>query len=68
MKEIPSNYQELSREYLLTRKLVKNLALRVKLYHHWSDEQALKEARAWSRRLAVARNKHPDREQQLRLF
>jgi len=66
--ELPKTYEELSREYLKTRSAIRLLKQRVDTFHGLNDQNDLRALRAWSRRLAVARNRAPDKPEQMKLL
>ena len=67
-QSLPESYDELCSEYQKTRAAIKLLQARKDAFHGYNDENDLRDLRAWSRRLAVAKNKHPDKPEQLKLL
>ena len=65
---LPESYDEIVVEYVKTRAAIKLLQARKDAFHGYNDENDLRDLRAWSRRLAVAKNKHPDKPAQLKLL
>ena len=65
---LPESYDELCSEYQKARAAIKLLKARKDTFHGYNDENDLRELRAWSRRLAVAKNRHPDKPVQLGLL
>ena len=67
-QSLPESYDELVAEYQKARAAIKLLQARKDAFHGYNDESDLRDLRAWSRRLSVAKNKHPDKPTQMDLL